>query len=66
MKMAQETKEKGVVCPTNLRWLKGMLSILPEELRGKLAPYSVCLVESPEETEEEKKTEEKKPETLEE
>jgi hypothetical protein len=64
--MVEEMEEKGITCPTNLRWLKGMLSILPEELRGKLAPYSVCLAESSEEIEEEKKTEEEEIKTLEE
>jgi len=34
--------EKRVVCPRNPRWLKSMLEVLPEGLRGKLEPYSEC------------------------
>jgi len=34
--------EKAVICPRNPRWLKSMLEVLPEGLRGKLEPYSEC------------------------
>jgi len=33
---------KTVTCPTNPRWLRAMLEVLPEGLRGKLEPYSEC------------------------
>ena len=71
--MVEKTEEKGVTCPTNLKWLKGMLSVLPEGLRGKLSPFSVCLEKSSGEIESEaekekveEKAEEEKPGTLEE
>jgi len=35
--------EKRIVCPSNSRWLKSMLDVLPPGLRGKLEPYSECL-----------------------
>jgi len=34
--------EKAVICPRNPRWLRSMLDVLPEGLRGKLEPYSEC------------------------
>jgi len=34
--------EKQVVCLRNPRWLKSMLDLLPEGLRGKLEVYSEC------------------------
>jgi len=34
--------EKAVICPRNPRWLRAMLDVLPEGLRGKLEPYSEC------------------------
>jgi hypothetical protein len=49
-----EKSEKKVICPKNPKWLRGMLSVLPEGLRGKLAPYDVCLREVSEETNVEK------------
>ena len=57
--MVEKSDEEGITCPTNLKWLRGMLSILPEELRGKLAPYSACL-ESYKKTEPEEKKEKEK------
>jgi len=38
--------EKAVICPRNPRWLRSMLEILPEGLRGKLEPYSECFATS--------------------
>jgi len=34
--------EKAVICPRNPRWLRSMLDVLPEGLRGRLEPYSAC------------------------
>ena len=37
--------EEKVVCPTNLRWLKGVYDFLGHELfmRSKLAKYFKCI-----------------------
>jgi hypothetical protein len=45
--MVEEDK-KEVVCPINLKWLKGMLDCLPKGLRGKLEPFEVCLTKKEE------------------
>jgi len=39
-----------VKCPTNLKWLKAMYDILPEEIfrKSKLAKYLSCLKEAEE------------------
>ena len=36
------------VCPSNTKWLRAMLQILPPGLRGKLAPFESCLDNSSE------------------
>jgi len=31
------------VCPSNTKWLRRMLEVLPPGLRGKLEPFASCL-----------------------
>ena len=54
-------EEKEIRCPSNLTWLRAMASVLPEGLRGKIAPYAEkCL--KPETERFEVKVEGEKPE----
>lgn len=43
--MSEREEPQGVSCPLNLKWVKGMLDVLPKGLRGKLEPFEACVEE---------------------